>query len=238
MSHYYTSNGNAKSRVGSDSGLQKDLAGDFLAENGYEHQAKPREVNGGRDRAPQNYSQKKVRLNRDLALTPSPAQKNGAKRAGGALSEGKAVRRKKIKSGVGVSVTEVRSEKPATPFPLSLILCVMAITLVAIYVIHLYIELDELNATITEYNNQIAEMKNEERVLQSQRASKYNLEEIERIAKEKYGMVDKDQLPKEYITPESSDSIEVMKLSEAQETPDALLSGFAGAVSDILSYIN
>ncbi len=237
MSHYYTPNQSAKSRVGADSGLQKDLAGDFLAENGYERQAKPREVNGGRDRAPQNYSQKKVKLNQDLALTPSPAQKNGAKRTG-ALSEGKSQKRKKAKTGVGVSVTEVRSEKPATPFPLSLILCVMAITLVAIYVIHLYIELDELNATITEYNNQIAEMKNEERVLQSQRASKYNLEEIERIAKEKYGMVDKDQLPKEYITPESSDSIEVMKTSEVQETPDALLSGFAGAVSDILSYIN
>lgn len=238
MSHYYTPNQSAKSRVGADSGLQKDLAGDFLAENGYERQAKPREVNGGRDRIPQNYSQKKVRLNRDLALTPTPAQKSSIKRAGGASSEGKAIRKKKIKRSVGVSVTEVRSEKPATPFPLSLILCVMAITLVAIYVIHLYIELDELNATITEYNNQIAEMKNEERVLQSQRASKYNLEEIERIAKEKYGMVDKDQLPKEYITPESSDSIEVMKTSEVQETPDALLSGFAGAVSDILSYIN
>jgi len=51
-------------------------------------------------------------------------------------------------------------------------------------------------------------------------------------------MVDEDQIPKEYITPNTEDSIEIMETEPKDETPGALLSGFAGVVSDLLSYIN
>lgn len=237
MSEYNTS-GEILAKNKAKVKTEKDLAGDFLAEKGYERQVKPRNINGGRDRLPQNYTQKnKARLNDALAFTPDQAKSGVPSKTASAQT---AVRRKKTVQRVRteVNVAEVRKEKPKTPFPASVVLCLVAITVILLYVVHLYIELDELNASLINYNNQIAEMKNEERVLQSQKASKYDLEEIERIAKEKYGMVDADQLPKEYITPDAEDSIEIMETSIEDETPGALLSGFAGVVSNLLSYIN
>ena len=224
MSEYTSGNTYIKRRADANaSGEKKELAGDYLAEKGYERQAKPREVNGGHDRVPRNYTQKnKVRLNGALAHTPIQARPIA----------------KKQSAKTQVNVTGLRKERSKTPFPTFTVLCLIALTVVALYVVHLYIELDELDATITEYNNMITEMKAEERVLQTQKASKYNLEEIERIAKEKYGMVDADQLPKEYITPDAEDSIEIMETDNGDDTPAALLSGFAGVVSDLLSYIN
>lgn len=236
MSEYYTS-GDILAKNKGKTSTKKDLAGDYLAEKGYERQVNPRRMNGGRDRLPQDYATKnKVRLNNSLATTPVQAKSSTARNA----NVQAVAKKKKSAQRVRplVKVTEVRKEKPKTPFPVSAILCLIAITLISLYVIHLYIELDELNATLTNYNNQIAEMKNVERVLQSQKASKYNLEEIERIAKEKYGMVDADQLPKEYITSDNEDSIEIMETNTEEKTPGALLSGFAGVVSNLLSYIN
>ena len=224
MSEYTSGNTYTKKKAGV-ADTEKELAGDYLAEKGYERQARPREVNGGRDRVPRNYTQKnKARLNGSLATTPDQAKPVAKKQV-----------RKKQQPQVNVTA---RKEKSKTPFPTFTVLCLVALTVVALYVVHLYIELDELDAKLTEYNNMITEMKDEERVLQTQKASKYNLEEIERIAKEKYGMVDADQLPKEYITPDAEDSIEIMETDTSDETPAALLSGFAGVVSHLLSYIN
>ena len=64
------------------------------------------------------------------------------------------------------------------------------------------------------------------------------LEEIERIAREEYGMVNRDQLPKEYITPDSEDQIEIIDTKSGEAAPGALMSGFAKAISNLLSYIN
>lgn len=229
MSEYTSGNLAAKKKTNTAVAKEKNFAGDYLAEKGYERQAKPREVNGGRDRLPRNYAQKnKDRLNSSLATTPAQAK---------STTSASTVAKKK-RAQIKTEVPVVKAESPATPFPFFTIICLIAITVISLYVIHLYIELDDMNATITEYNNRIVEMKNEEKVLEAQKASKYNLEEIERIAKEKYGMVDADQLPKEYITPDAEDSIEIMEMDTTDDTPGALLSGFAGVVSDLLSYIN
>lgn len=227
MSEYTSGNTYTSKRANSSTArTEKKLAGDYLAEKGYERQARPRDVNGGRDRVPRNYTQNnKARLNGSLATTPAQAKPTAKKQV-------------KKKQQTQVKVTGLRKERSKTPFPAFTVLCLIALTVVALYVVHLYIELDELDATITEYNNMITEMKDQERSLQTQKASKYNLEEIERIAKEKYGMVDADQLPKEYITPNAEDSIEIMETDMSDETPAALLSGFAGVVSNLLSYIN
>ena len=126
--------------------------GDYLAEKGYERQAKPREVNGGRDRLPRNYAQKnKDRLNSSLATTPAQAK---------STTSASTVAKKK-RAQIKTEVPVVKAESPATPFPFFTIICLIAITVISLYVIHLYIELDDMNATITEYNNRIVEMKNE-----------------------------------------------------------------------------
>lgn len=205
---------------------ESNLAGDFLAEKGYERQAKPREVNGGRDRLPQNHTQKnKVRLNSSLVSAPVNERTNPE------------VAKKKRREAQ-VNVAGMRKEKPSTPFPAFTIFCLIALTIISLYVIHLYIEVDEIDTKITDGENMIAELKKKETDLQAVWESKYDLEEVERIAREKYGMVDEDQIPKEYITPNTEDSIEIMETEPKDETPGALLSGFAGVVSDLLSYIN
>ncbi|MBE6651164.1 MAG: hypothetical protein E7613_07605 [Ruminococcaceae bacterium] len=212
---------------------ERNLAGDFLAEKGYERQAKPREVNGGRDRLPQNYTQKnKARLNNSLVSAPTNERVNDER------ARAKAKAMKKKRNEAQVKVAGMRKEKPATPFPAFTIFCLIALTIVSLYVIHLYIELDEIDTKITDGENMIAELKKKETDLQAVWESKYDLEEVERIAREKYGMVDEDQIPKEYITPNTEDSIEIMETEPKDETPGALLSGFAGVVSDLLSYIN
>jgi len=227
MSQYYTSGNEilAEKKTKAKETAGKDLAENFLQEKGYERQVKPREINGGRDRVPQNHTVKnKARLNTALAKTPSTAK--GVEN----------IRKKEKK--ISVSRMEVRREIAKTPFPIPYIFCIVLLTVIFLYVIHLYIEIDDLNAELTDYNNMIVDMKEEEKKLDVQKNSMYNLEEIERIAREEYGMVNRDQLPKEYITPDSEDQIEIIDTKSGEAAPGALMSGFAKAISNLLSYIN
>ena len=189
----------------------------------------PRAINGGRDRVPENHAEKnKERLNSSLAKTPLHAR---------AEVKEKAQPKKKPLMKMKPIKKAIKKESTQT-FPISSIIFITVFTLALIYVIHLYIEIDDLNSSLANLNNEIVEMKREEMALEIEKNSMYPLEEIERIAKEKYGMVNIDQLPKEYITPENKDEIEIIDKGNENETPGALLSGFARVVSDLLSYIN
>ncbi len=204
---------------------QKNLAETFLQEKGYERQVKPRQMNNGRDRVEHNYAtDNKARLNNALAKTPTGAINSQSKQ-------------KKVKK-VAVGEMERRSEVAKTPFPIPYIVCILLLTVIFLYVIHLYIEIDNFNSELTDYNNMIVEMKSKETELEIKENNMYDLEEIERIAREEYGMVNKDQLPKEYITPDSEDDIEIIDTKSTEVAPGALMSGFAKAISNLLSYIN
>ncbi|MBQ7897863.1 MAG: septum formation initiator family protein [Clostridia bacterium] len=227
MSQYYTSGDDilAQKKTKSKETAGKDLAENFLQEKGYERQVKPREINGGRDRVPQNHTvTNKNRLNTALAKTPRTAK--GVEN----------IRKKEKK--VSVSRMEVRRENAKTPFPIPYIFCIVLLTVIFLYVIHLYIEIDDLNAELTDYNNMIVDMKSEETELEIKKNNMYDLEEIERIAREEYGMVNRDQLPKEYITPDSEDQIEIIETQSGEAAPSVLMSGFAKTISNLLSYIN
>lgn len=204
---------------------RKDLAEDFLTQKGYERQIKPRGVNGGRDRIPQNHAvANKERLNSSFAKTPVQAKR--------ATDEEKKRERR------ASARTEVRKESAKTPFPIPYIFCIVLLTAIFLYVIHLYIEIDDLGDELTDYNNMLVEMKKEEEDLKIKKDHMYDLEEIERIAREEYGMVNRDQLPKEYITPDSKDDIEIIDMQSEEVAPGALMSGFAKSISNLLSYIN
>ena len=232
MSQYYTSGDIiAQKKNNTKETIQKDLAENFLQEKGYERQIKPREINGGRDRVPKNYAaSNKVRLNDSLAKTPVPAK--------GTVSAKKNTAPRKTRKKVAVGQMETRKEASKTPFPIPYIICIMLLTVIFLYVIHLYIEIDDLNAELTDYNNLIVDMKREETELEIKKNNMYDLEEIERIAREEYGMVSADQLPKQYITPDSKDDIEIIDMQNEDMTPGALMSGFAKSISNLLSYIN
>ena len=202
---------------------EKAFAENFVHEKGYVREVKPRQINNGRERVEDNYAVgNKTRLNDSLAKTPR-----------GAMN----IQRKKTKN-VTVGEMEKRSEIAKTPFPVPYIVCILLLTVIFLYVIHLYIEIDDMNAELTDYNNMIVNMKSEETDLEIKKNNMYDLEEIERIAREEYGMVNKDQLPKEYITPDSEDDIEIIEAKSEEVAPGALLSGFAKSISNLLSYIN
>ena len=203
---------------------QKDFAENFVHEKGYVREVKPRSMNNVKGRVEDNYAiDNKTRLNNSLAKTPRGATMS--------------LQAKKTKK-VTVGEMEKRSEIAKTPFPVPYIVCIVLLTVMFLYVIHLYIEIDDMNAELTDFNNKIVDMKSEETDLEIKKNNMYDLEEIERIAREEYGMVNKDQLPKEYITPDSEDDIEIIEAKSEEVAPGELLSVFAKSISNLLSYIN
>lgn len=113
-------------------------------------------------------------------------------------------------------VMEQRPDPVRKPFPYAIILCFVAIVAVAMYVLSLHITVDNLMAEISSMENEISESREEENALRVRLNAKYDLTEIERIAKEEYGMVPRDILAKKYISISGEDEIEVLDPSESR----------------------
>lgn len=94
------------------------------------------------------------------------------------------------------------------PFPYATILAILLIVGVAMYVLSLRITLDNLTADISIMEAEIAQNREEQNALEVRLNAKYDLTEIERIAKEEYGMVNKDTLTKRYVSVSGGDLIE------------------------------
>ena len=91
---------------------------------------------------------------------------------------------------------------------------------------------------LSNYDTQISELQSEHDKLVVQKEKLYNLEDIERIAREKYGMVSADKLPTEYITPDNEDHIQILDTGSDESAAGVLMSGFGRTVTNLLSYIN
>ncbi len=213
-----------------ESESEKEFAEALLASEGYKPVTKPRRVNGGRDSVSAKHTEKnKARLNSTLAKAPLQARAESAKVS---------VKKKKKKAEIASGVVRTQREKAATPFPIAYVFYIGILTLIIVYVVHLYIEIADLDATLSEYNSTLIELKSEQNDLEFQKNKLYNLEEIERIAREQYGMVSADQLPKEYITPDKEDHIQILDTGEDESAAGVLMSGFGRTVTNLLSYIN
>ncbi|MBR6530421.1 MAG: hypothetical protein IKT43_03300 [Clostridia bacterium] len=106
-------------------------------------------------------------------------------------------------------VLETRVDPIRKPFPYAVIFAIVAIVAVAMYVLSLRITLDGLTADISRMEREIAASREEQNALEVRLGAKYDLTEIERIAKDEYGMVSKDSLSKKYISISGEDQIEV-----------------------------
>jgi cell division protein FtsB len=207
---------------------EKELAEQLLHSEGYVPSTKPRRVNGGQDLEGARHTDKnKERLNSTLSRTPAQAHK-----AHSSKKNFPSVRRT-----ISAPVPTER-EKAASPFPISYIFFILILTAIMVYVVHLYIEIADLDATLSEYNNALVELKGEQNDLEFEKNKLYNLEEIERIAREEYGMVSADLLPKEYITSDDDDKIQIIDTGEEESAAGVLMSGFGRTVTNLLSYIN
>ncbi len=202
---------------------EKELAEELLQAEGYTPPTKPRRVNGGEEIASASHTDKnKKRLNQTLSKTPEPARQS--------------VKRKSVAQRIMPFRAE--REKAASPFPISYMFFILILTAIMVYVVHLYIEISELDATISECNNTLVELKSEQNDLQFEKNRLIDLEEIERIAREEYGMVSADQLPKEYITSEGGDRIQILETEDDKSAAGVLMSGFGKVIGSALSYIN
>lgn len=121
------------------------------------------------------------------------------------------------------------------PVPVAIILCSILITSVFMYMLSLYVQIQECNQSIASLQSTIAQKKEESTRLEVQIESKYDLDEIERIATEEYGMVSADSLPKRYISVTSGEDVAEAIGEGAEESGiSKLLSGFASAIRDLL----
>lgn len=102
-------------------------------------------------------------------------------------------------------VTKKVASRAQIPFAYMLSLILVAGVLM--YVLFLFVQVEEYSKSISEMESRIAELKEEATRLEVQLEGKYDLDEIERIATQEYGMVVSSTLPKKYISVSASEDV-------------------------------
>ncbi|MBE6712873.1 MAG: hypothetical protein E7580_05055 [Ruminococcaceae bacterium] len=100
-----------------------------------------------------------------------------------------------------------RSIASVSPIPIAYILTLFLVAMVFMYVVSLYVQVEEYSRSIDDMESRIAELKEESTRLEVQLESKYDLGEVERIATQEYGMVVSSTLPKKYISVSAKEDI-------------------------------
>ena len=193
---------------------------------GYVPKAHPRKEYSGEKDSAERISSNLNRINKRYVATPyknentdeklrgEPVSTQGtrlkATRIPSVKSENSAISRKRVAGAVKTRV-EVITEKNERkkPFPLAVILCCLAVTISLMYVISLYIHIDDYSSDISDLKGEISSYNDQITALELRLENKYDLDEIERIAVEEYGMVRADKLPKKYVSLAGDDVIEI-----------------------------
>ncbi len=84
--------------------------------------------------------------------------------------------------------------------PLAVIFSCVLIAAVFMYMLSLYVQIEEYSYSIDQMQSEIAQLKEEATQLEVQLENKYDLDEVERIATTEYGMVAASSLPKKYVS--------------------------------------
>lgn len=182
------------------------------AADGYNPRLRPREAQPDPVSAETRVSRNLNQLNRSLVETPA------AKPAGAEAGE----------------TPLVKTVSRRRPFPVALLLGVLVITGVFMYMLTLNAQIEERSHEVSELESSIAELKSEKKRLNVQLESKYNLEEIEEIATDQYGMVSADTLPKTYIKIVDDGDVYETNPEAAESGLSKLISGFASFFRDYL----
>lgn len=144
-----------------------------------------------------------------------------------ARAENSAISRRRVAGSVKTRVEMVTEKNAARkPFPLGVIFCCIAVTALFMYMISLGIQIDDHSSGISDLKGEIGRINDEITSLDLRLQNQYDLDEIERIAVEEYGMVRSDQLPKKYVSLAGDDVVEITKPEESSGLGN-LLSVFA-----------
>lgn len=129
----------------------------------------------------------------------------------------------------------VKKEKKS-PFPVAVVLFLAVITVLFIFIMMNYAEIDKYNSTVTDLQNQVAQLQEEQKKLDIRLENKDNRTNFEKYASEELGMVKSDSLNKYIITLNPEDKTEIMEYDDGNDTGFGyLLSGLAEVLRDFFS---
>ena len=110
------------------------------------------------------------------------------------------------------------------------------ITVLFIFIMMNYAEIDKYNSTVTDLQNQVAQLQEEQKKLDIRLENKDNRTNYEKYASEELGMVKSDSLNKYIITLNPEDKTEIMEYDDGNDTGFGyLLSGLAEVLRDFFS---
>ena len=99
--------------------------------------------------------------------------------------------------GARIVTTKVRVKAQV---PLAIIFSCVLVAAVFMYMLSLYVQIEEYSYSIDQMESRIAKLRDEATQLEIRLENKYDLAEIERVATQEYGMVQESILPKKYVS--------------------------------------
>ncbi len=155
---------------------------------------------------------------------PTGRQTAMAPRAGKRPARRHAVREPKF-------ITVRKERKERKPFPLGIVLVLTVITVLFLFMMMNYAEIDQYNSEIRDLRNQLGELQNQQKKLEVRLENKDDRAAFEQYAIEELGMVKADSLNKYIITLSPDDKTEIMEYEEEKESGFGyLLSGLSEVV--------
>lgn len=130
---------------------------------------------------------------------------------------------------------ETRKAAHRASAPVAIIFSCVLIALVFMYYLSLYVTVEEYSKNISELQSDITRLKEEATQLEVQLESRYDLDEVERIATQEYGMVSADSLPKKYVSLSGGEDVLMVQPGEEENDFHTLVNGLVSALRDILS---
>jgi len=175
---------------------KKKTKQDHVADH-YSPKLRPRETHPDAIEPEKRIAKNLNKLKRELSETPAATPIKG-----------------KAKTEEGAILNEDRGAKVITraaaakaQAPISVIFSCVLIAVVFMYMLSLYIQIEEYSYSIDQMESEIAELKDEATQLEVQLENKYDLGEVERIATQELGMVAASTLPKKYISVATEEDI-------------------------------
>lgn len=182
------------------------------AADDYSPKLRPRETHPDAIDPEKRISKNLNKLNRELIATPGTKENKE-------LSLAEEDRGAKV-------VT--RSAAARTPIPLTFIFSCVLIAAVFMYMLSLSVQIEEYSYSIDQIQSEITALKEEATRLEVQLESKFDLDEVEKIATRDYGMVASSALPKKYVSVAKGEDI----WQQAEEETEG---GLEGLFNDILA---
>lgn len=166
------------------------------------------------------------------------AQRSGQPRVSAARSQAIArrpgpARRHAVREPRFITVRKRRQER--APFPLGIVLVLGVITVLFLFMMMNYAEIDKYNGEITSLKREVASLQAEQKKLDVRLENKNDRLLFEQYATEQLGMVKSDSLDKHIVNLGSTDKTEILSYEDGKESGFGyLLSGLAEVFRDFL----